>query len=58
MDKNFDSKTAEEGIYRTWESGGYFTPAIDPKKKPFTILLPLPNANDPMHMGQIGRAHV
>ncbi len=51
MDKNFDSKTAEEGIYRTWESGGYFTPAIDPKKKPFTILLPLPNANDPMHMG-------
>jgi valyl-tRNA synthetase len=34
-----------------WEKGHYFTPKIDPKKKPFTIILPLPNANDPMHMG-------
>lgn len=51
MDKNFDPKTAEEAIYRMWEAGGYFTPKIDPKKKPFTILLPLPNANDPLHMG-------
>ncbi len=51
MDKNFDPKTVEEAIYRMWENGGYFTPKIDKKKKPFTILLPLPNANDPMHMG-------
>ena len=51
MDKNFDPKTVEDAIYRMWESGGYFTPKIDKKKKPFTILLPLPNANDPMHMG-------
>lgn len=34
-----------------WENGGYFTPAIDHSKQPFTIILPLPNANDPMHMG-------
>ena len=38
-----------------WEKGGYFTPNLpaggDKKKKPFSILLPLPNANDPMHMG-------
>lgn len=34
-----------------WESGCYFTPKIDKTKKPFTIILPLPNANDPMHMG-------
>ncbi len=51
MDKNFDPKSVEETIYRMWEEGGYFTPIIDKKKKPFTILLPLPNANDPMHMG-------
>ena len=51
MDKNFDPKTTEESIYCMWESGGYFTPKKDPQKKPFTILLPLPNANDPMHMG-------
>lgn len=51
MDKNFDPKSVEEKIYAMWEAGGYFTPKIDQKKKPFTILLPLPNANDPMHMG-------
>ena len=51
MDKAYDPTAVEEKIYEMWESGGYFTPAIDKKKKPFTILLPLPNANDPMHMG-------
>lgn len=51
MDKAYDPKAVEERIYRMWEEGGYFTPTVDPKKKPFTILLPLPNANDPMHMG-------
>lgn len=51
MDKAYDPKVVEEKIYRMWEEGGYFTPKIDKTKKPFTILLPLPNANDPMHMG-------
>src|SRR3990167_5623019 len=51
MDKTYDPKAVEGNIYQMWENGGYFTPKIDPKKKPFTILLPLPNANDPMHMG-------
>ncbi len=51
MDKMYNPAAVEENIYRMWEDGGYFTPKIDPKKKPFSILLPLPNANDPMHMG-------
>ncbi len=51
MDKAYDPKATEEKIYRMWESGGYFTPRITRGKRPFTILLPLPNANDPMHMG-------
>ncbi len=45
----------EPRIYEMWEKAGYFTP---PKKlvpsetrKPFTVLLPLPNANDPIHIG-------
>jgi valyl-tRNA synthetase len=41
----------EEKIYALWEKGGHFTPKIDQNKKPFTILLPLPNASDPIHMG-------
>lgn len=34
-----------------WEEGGYFTPEIDKNKKPFTIILPPPNANAPLHFG-------
>jgi valyl-tRNA synthetase len=61
MDKAYDPKQNEDSIYQMWEAGsprycsgkagGYFQPKIDPKRKPFTIILPLPNANDPMHMG-------
>lgn len=51
MDKTYNPQSVEGPIYRMWEEGGYFIPKIDKNKKPFTILLPLPNANDPMHMG-------
>ena len=64
MDKTYNPKTTEAEIYSLWEKGGYFTPKIDktpPRlrlakrgetgKKPFSIILPLPNANNPMHMG-------
>lgn len=54
MDKNFDPKSVEEAIYRMWETGGYFTPKPFDKaqgKKPFSILLPPPNANADLHVG-------
>ncbi|MBU1326536.1 valine--tRNA ligase [Patescibacteria group bacterium] len=57
MDKTYDPTLAEDNIYRMWEKGGYFTPKMPDKKalpagrRAFSILLPLPNANDPMHMG-------
>jgi valyl-tRNA synthetase len=51
MDKVWDHKKYEDNIYNVWEKSGSFTPKIDHKKKPFSIILPLPNANDPMHMG-------
>lgn len=51
LDKNYDHTKYEAEIYKRWEASGAFTPKIDPKKRPFTILLPLPNASDPMHMG-------
>jgi valyl-tRNA synthetase len=51
MESTYNHKAVEDQIYRLWEEGGYFTPRIDHKKKPFTIILPLPNANDPMHVG-------
>jgi valyl-tRNA synthetase len=57
MDKNYNL-TVEEDIYRLWESSGAFTPVVPPNpaeaKKtnpPFTIILPPPNANEPLHAG-------
>lgn len=50
MDKSYSSVT-ESDIYQSWEKSGAFTPKIDKTKTPFSIILPLPNANDPMHMG-------
>jgi len=49
--KVYNPKTVEEEIYRFWEKGKWFIPKINKRKRPFTIILPLPNANDPMHMG-------
>ena len=51
MDKAYDPKLTESNIYQMWESGGYFAPKIDKNKKPFTILLPPPNANADLHVG-------
>ncbi len=51
LSKTYEHQKYEEKIYRDWERSGAFTPKIDPQKEPFTMLLPLPNANDPMHMG-------
>lgn len=54
MDPKYNHTKVEEKIYKMWENGKYFEPAPPSGRgrgKPFTIILPLPNANDPMHMG-------
>lgn len=53
MDKTYDHKKAEKQIYELWEKGGYFSPKIIHGKKPFTILLPPPNASGRMHTGNV-----
>lgn len=49
MDKNFDHKKYEAEIYKLWEESKSFVPKKD--SKPFTIVMPPPNANDPLHIG-------
>lgn len=56
MQKNYDHTLYEEKLYKTWEESGVFTPptGVELKKigkKPFTIIMPPPNANDPLHIG-------
>ncbi len=51
MDKVYSHKDVEEKLYKTWEEKGYFKPEINPKGKPYSIILPPPNANGALHFG-------
>ncbi len=51
LEKAYNPKEKEQEIYEMWEKGGYFTPKVDPTKKPFTVLMPPPNANGSLHVG-------
>lgn len=51
MDKVYNQTKVEEKWYKFWEENGYFKPEINPKGKPYTIILPPPNANAPLHFG-------
>lgn len=48
MDKAFDHNKHEQLIYQEWEKSGAFQPKGD---KPYTILMPPPNANASLHAG-------
>jgi valyl-tRNA synthetase len=50
MDKNYDHKKYEDKIYKMWEESGAFKPNTE-HRTPFTIVMPPPNANDPLHVG-------
>ncbi len=55
MNPQFSHKDHEEKTYKLWEESGAFNPNTqknaDWKKKPYTILLPPPNANASLHAG-------
>jgi valyl-tRNA synthetase len=61
MEKRYDHTKFEKDIYSLWEKSGAFTPQVNKKKtlraggspsrRPFTIIMPPPNANDPLHIG-------
>ncbi len=50
LPKVYDPKQYEEAIYKRWEDSGFFGPDTFPGE-PYTIMLPLPNANAPLHVG-------
>jgi valyl-tRNA synthetase len=51
MDKVYNHKEFEQDIYKKWEEKGYFKPEINPEGKPYSIILPPPNANGDLHFG-------
>src|SRR3989344_1558369 len=56
MDKNYDHKLHEDKIISAWEKRGAFAApeasrAKADGKRPFTLIMPPPNASDPLHVG-------
>lgn len=51
MEKRYEHEKHESKIYKMWEQSGVFTPKINKRKKPFTIIMPPSNASDPLHIG-------
>ncbi len=53
LSPQYNPKQIEDKIYRLWEESSFFNPDKLPKrhKKPFTIIMPPPNANGSLHIG-------
>jgi valyl-tRNA synthetase len=49
--KAYEPGKIEKKWYDFWLKQGYFTPEIDPDKKPFVIVMPLPNVTGDLHVG-------
>jgi valyl-tRNA synthetase len=53
MDSKYNYQKFEQEIYKIWEDGKYFSPDTYDNKgnDTFCIMMPPPNANDPLHIG-------
>ncbi len=49
MDSKYNHTEHEDKIYESWEKSGAFKP--NDSRKTFSIIMPPPNANDPLHIG-------
>ena len=49
--KQYDPASFEDRLYKFWLDKGYFHAEPDPKKEPFTIVIPPPNVTGQLHMG-------
>ena len=51
LPKVYDPKDVESRIYNAWMENDCFKADPDPKKKPFSIVMPPPNVTGQLHMG-------
>lgn len=51
LDKVYNPRQFEDKIYEFWMEHKYFHAEPDPKKKPYTIVIPPPNITGQLHMG-------
>ena len=51
LPKVYEPQQVEGRIYEMWEKAGCFNGDPDPKKEPFSIVMPPPNVTGQLHMG-------
>jgi valyl-tRNA synthetase len=53
MDKRYDHEQHEGQAYQLWQDNNAFSPTSEPgeNQRPFVMMMPPPNANDPLHVG-------
>lgn len=51
LEKLYDPKAVEDKIYAYWLDKKCFHAEVNPKKKPYTIVIPPPNITGQLHMG-------
>ena len=51
LEKVYDPKQVEDKTYRFWLEKRYFHAEPNPKKKPYTIVIPPPNLTGQLHLG-------
>jgi valyl-tRNA synthetase len=51
LPKQYDPRAAQERWLKFWEELGYFHSRPDPRREPFTIVIPPPNVTGALHMG-------
>ncbi len=49
--KAYEASQFEDEIYKKWEESGVFSLTGDKSKKPFSIMMPPPNATGTLHLG-------
>ena len=51
LPKVYEPQQVESRIYQMWEDNDCFNGDPDPRKKPFSIVMPPPNVTGQLHMG-------
>ncbi len=51
LPKTYDPAETEQRWYATWMGRGYFHAVPDPSRRPYVVMMPLPNVTGELHIG-------
>jgi valyl-tRNA synthetase len=53
LDKTYSPADVEAKWYQRWQEQGFFKATVNPRKQPYTIVIPPPNVTGVLHMGHM-----